>query len=164
MVRAATHASMKFCGAYSWLQRSDGVNAWLVSFTLPFDCGEAMEAPGKCRGRFILIRIVAAALTNPIPEFLPLTSWGPVTIFTFFGVAGAVGVYALLRRFTANPARTFTIIAWVVLVVSLIPNLLSALDPSSAPIPGMTPAGALALALMHVPPALLTIGLLPRTR
>jgi hypothetical protein len=111
-----------------------------------------------------LIRIVAAALTNPIPEFLPLTSWGPVTIFTFFGVAGAVGVYALLRRFTANPARTFTIIAWVVLVVSLIPNLLSALDPSSAPIPGMTPAGALALALMHVPPALLAIGLLPRTR
>jgi hypothetical protein len=111
-----------------------------------------------------LIRIVAVALTNPIPEFLPLTTWGPVTIFTLLGVAGALGVYALLRRFTANPGRIFTIVAWVVLIISLIPNLLSAIDPSSAPLPGMTAGGALALALMHLPPALLAISLLPRSR
>ena len=111
-----------------------------------------------------LIRLIAVALTNPIPEFLPLTSWGPVTIFSIVGVAGAVGVYALLRRFTANPGRTFTIVAWVVLIISLIPNLFGALDPSTSPVPGMTAGGAIALALMHFPPALLSISLLPRSR
>ncbi len=111
-----------------------------------------------------LIRFVALALTNPPAEFIVLTTWLPVTFFTVLGVGGAVGVYALLQRFTKNPARTFTSVAWVVLVLSLIPNLLLALNPSNAPLPGMTTAGALALAIMHIPPALLAIGLLPRTR
>jgi hypothetical protein len=111
-----------------------------------------------------LIRLVAVALTNPIPEFLPLTSWVPVTIFNIVGVAGAIGVYTLLRRFTANPGRIFTIVAWVVLIISLIPNIFAAIDPSTFPIPGMTAGGAIALALMHLPPALLSIILLPRSR
>lgn len=111
-----------------------------------------------------LIRIIAVALTNPIPEFLPLTDWVPVTLFTTVGVVGAVGFYALLKRFTANPGRIFTIVAWVLLALSMIPNIISGLNPSSAPLPGMTFGGAMALALMHLPPALLAIGLLPRSR
>lgn len=111
-----------------------------------------------------VIRLIAVALTNPIPEFLPLTSWMPVTLFTALGVGGAVGFYVLLKRFTANPGRIFTIVAWVLLVLSLIPNVISGLNPSSAPLPGMTFGGAMALALMHLPPALLSIALLPRSR
>lgn len=111
-----------------------------------------------------LLRIVAVALLNPLPEFIALTSWGPVTIFTTVGLLGAIGVYLLLRRFTANAGRTFTIIAWVVLGLSLIPNLLAGLDPASSPLPGMTAAAAVVLAVMHVPPALFAIRLLPNLR
>ena len=96
-----------------------------------------------------IIRLLALALLSPDQGFMALTSFGPVTVFTIFGVAGATAVYALLRRFTANPNRIFTIVAVVVLLVSLIPDIMLAITPAM-PLPTATPATMTALALMHI--------------
>jgi hypothetical protein len=104
-----------------------------------------------------VIRIAAMLLLSPDPGFLPLTSWGPVTIFTLIGVAGATIFYAVLRRFAADPGRVFTIVASVLLVLSFIPNILTGLDPASAPVPGVTWPGVIALMLMHIPPAYFSV-------
>jgi hypothetical protein len=82
------------------------------------------------------------------PTLEPL-SYGPVVVFTALGTIGATVVYALLRRFVEQPDRTFTAVAGVVLVLSLIP------DATYAPgLPGATTAGVAVLALMHVTAAI----------
>lgn len=100
-----------------------------------------------------IIRLIAVALLNPDPGFVPLTTWAPVTMFTIIGVVGATIVYALLRRFTANPNRIFTTVAIVVFVVMLIPDIIFALNPAASMAPGTTPGTMAALALMHIPTA-----------
>ncbi|MDG5775586.1 DUF6069 family protein [Haloarculaceae archaeon H-GB2-1] len=88
------------------------------------------------------------------PEFPPL-SYRPVALFTALGVVGAVVVYALLRRVTARPDRNFAVVAAVVLVVSLVP------DVTFAPtLPGATTAGIGALMLMHVLTAVICVAVL----
>jgi hypothetical protein len=109
-----------------------------------------------------LIRVAAVALLNIDAGFLPLTMTGPVIMFTVFGIVGATLVYWLLARFTKSPDRIFTTIALIVLLLSFIPNILTGLNPQSAPFPGVTWAGIITLMIMHLPPALLSIGLLTR--
>ncbi|MDF3015727.1 MAG: hypothetical protein K0R44_952 [Thermomicrobiales bacterium] len=63
--------------------------------------------------------------------------------------------YAALIRFTSNPARIFTNIAIVVLILSLIPDL--TYIPS---VPGATTGQTAILMLMHVVAAVVIVSML----
>ena len=125
-------------------------------------------------GQFALVglgTIVAAVLANVIvfflcgafvaydPQFLPLASVGAIVIFTVFPAIIAVLFYAILLRFTRNPARIFTIIAVIALVISLIPDL--TYIPT---VPGVTTAQTAVLLLMHFVAAAVIVGILTRSR
>jgi hypothetical protein len=79
------------------------------------------------------------------PDFLELGSAIGDGIFTAVLAIGAVLVYAALLRFARNPVRAFTIVAAVVLVLSLIPDFtIAASDP------GASDAQVAVLVLMHI--------------
>ncbi|MFO7169052.1 MAG: DUF6069 family protein [Chloroflexota bacterium] len=94
----------------------------------------------------LIIQQIAAAVLRPDPAFLPLTP-PPTIAFTFFGVLGAVLVYALVGRFARQPIALFRRIALVVLLISFIPDILMLITGFN---PGTTPANVAALMLMHV--------------
>ena len=121
-------------------------------------------------GRFALVglgTVVAAVLANVLvyvigstvvgydPQFVVLQNVSATILFTVVPAIVAVLLYAILPRFTANPARTFTIIAAVVLVVSLIPDF--TYIPT---VPGATGGQAAILAVMHVVAAVLIVWML----
>lgn len=93
----------------------------------------------------VVIRTVAVAALG-LSGFLPL-SIGPTVAFTVIGVLGAVVVFALVARYARDPIRLFRRVAFVVLLLSLIPDL-SLLVTGS--IPGTTVAGVLTLMAEHV--------------
>src|SRR4051812_20315523 len=70
----------------------------------------------------LIIRIIFVNLLGIGSEFPPL-GWGPPVVFTIMGVLGAVIVFALIARFSKRPIRLFRIIALVVLVLSLLPDI-----------------------------------------
>lgn len=110
----------------------------------------------------LIVRTIAAALLNPAPEFLPL-GWAPPIFFTFVGVLGAVIVFGLIGRFARRePIALFRRVALIALVVSVIPNVLLMFNPQSAPFPGATAAGMLALSLMHILAWAVSVTLLTR--
>jgi len=96
----------------------------------------------------------AAIAAGVAPDLDPL-SYGPVLFFTTIGTVGAALVYGALDRFVADPDRTFTIVAAVVLVLSWIPDVTAV--PS---MPGGTAAGAAVLALMHLTAAVVAVAFL----
>jgi hypothetical protein len=111
-------------------------------------------------GRFALIglaTVVAAVLANVLvyfigsavvgydPQFIVLTNVSATILFTVVPAIVAVLLYAILLRFSSNPARIFTNIAVVVLIISLIPDL--AYIPS---VPGASSGQTAILMLMHV--------------
>ena len=105
-----------------------------------------------------VVALVAKALFSVAPTFIPLQV-GSVIAFTVIGAIGAVIVFALLLRWAKQPIRLFQRIAWVVLLVSLIPDLLL---PFLGLFPGTTFAEVVALIVMHVATGLICIGVLPR--
>lgn len=111
-------------------------------------------------GRFALVglgTVVAAVLANLLvfligsvvvgydPQFVVLANVSGTILFTVVPAVVAVLLYAALIRFTSNPARIFTNIAVVVLIVSLIPDL--TYIPS---VPGASSGQTAILMLMHV--------------
>jgi predicted membrane channel-forming protein YqfA (hemolysin III family) len=70
------------------------------------------------------------------------------TVFTAIGVVA----FAIIARRAANPLRTFWIVATVAFVLSIIPNLLSILDPTALPLPFPNPTsiGFAVLIVFHV--------------
>lgn len=108
------------------------------------------------------IAVVAAVVVNVglvslsevfmiAPHLEPLSN-GPVALFTALGVVGATLVYGLLARFSATPDRLFTIIAVVVSLLSLIP------DVTYLPtLPGATTLGVAFLAVMHLTAAAICV-------
>jgi hypothetical protein len=108
----------------------------------------------------VLVYFAGGALVGYDPGFVVLANVSGTIIFTVFPAIGAVLLYAALLRFTGNPARVFTIIAAVVLVVSLIP------DVTYIPtVPGASGAQTAILMLMHIVAAGVIVGLLTtRTR
>ncbi|MGH3146061.1 MAG: DUF6069 family protein [Rubrobacter sp.] len=93
----------------------------------------------------LVIRTVAVAAFG-LSGFLPLAV-GPTVAFTVIGVVGAVVVFALIARFARDPVRLFRRVAFVVLLLSLIPDLSLLITGS---IPGTTVAGVLTLMAEHV--------------
>src|SRR5687768_8881444 len=112
------------------------------------------------RGRFALVglaTVAAAVIANLLvyalgsvivgydPQFIILANASGTILFTVVPAIVAVLLYAVLMRFSGNPARIFTNIAVVVLIVSLIPDL--TYIPS---VPGATSGQTAILMVMHV--------------
>lgn len=121
-------------------------------------------------GRYALVglaTVVAAVLANVIvyfigsmivtydPQFVILANPSGTIIFTVVPAIIAVLLYAVLLRFTANPARLFTTIAAVVLVVSWIPDL--TYIPT---LPGASVAQTVLLMIMHLVAAAVIVWML----
>ncbi len=114
-----------------------------------------------------LLAVLAAVVVNLIIRtfavvafglsgFLPLAV-GPTVVFTVVGVLGAVAVFALVARFAREPVRLFVRVAFVVLLLSLVPDVLLLLAGS---VPGTTVAGVLALMAEHVATWAIAVGTL----
>jgi hypothetical protein len=105
----------------------------------------------------LIVGFLAQALLDIPAEFLPL---GTVryTIFTVLGVVGGIIVYVVLTKRVQNPIRTYQRIAWVVLVLSMLPDIGML---TSDFIPGATPAGVITLMVMHLVAGLAAIYVLP---
>ena len=121
-------------------------------------------------GRFALVglgTVVAAVLANLLvyligsvvvdydPQFVVLANPSATILFTVVPAIVAVLLYAALIRFTSNPARIFTNIAVVVLILSLIPDL--TYIPS---VPGATSGQTAILMVMHVVAAVVIVSML----
>jgi hypothetical protein len=119
-----------------------------------------VASPAVSRGRFALVglgTVAAAVIANLLvyalgsavvgydPEFIVLANPSGTILFTVVPAIVAVLLYAVLMRFTNNPARIFTNIAIVVLILSLIPDL--TYIPT---VPGATSGQTAILMVMHV--------------
>ena len=93
----------------------------------------------------IVTYFIGGALVSYDPQFVVLSNVSPTIIFTVVPAIVAVILYAILLRFTANPERTFTIIAVIVLIFSLIPDL--TYIPT---VPGATSPQTAVLMVMHI--------------
>jgi hypothetical protein len=120
-----------------------------------------------------LITVVVAVVANLVarallglfmtfdPAFLPLT-YGPIAIFTALGVAVGALVFAFIARRSARPNRTWTIVAVIALIVSILPNFASMANPTAMPFPGGTAGAFAVLIVFHLVAGVIAIVLLPR--
>jgi len=69
-----------------------------------------------------LVYFLGGAVVNYDADFVVLSTIGGTIFFTTIAAIVAVLLYAALLRSTANPARIFTIVSAVVLVVSVVPD------------------------------------------
>jgi hypothetical protein len=104
---------------------------------------------------FILNAILDLPSAADFPSLSPLPIALLTTVFTFIGVV----VFAIIARRAANPLRTFWIVATVAFVVSIIPNLLSILNPTALPLPFPNPTslGFAVLIVFHVIAYVITV-------
>jgi hypothetical protein len=109
----------------------------------------------------LVIRTLAFALWSISPLFLPLQI-GPVSVFTIILVRGGVLVYALVARFSKHPTRTYTIIALIVLLISLIPDILLLITSDPKVFLGITRPATSILITFHLIDAAIAIVLLTR--
>jgi hypothetical protein len=93
----------------------------------------------------LIVRVVAVAILQPDPTPLSL-GWVIPIISTFVFVTGAVLVFALVSRLAANPIRTYQIIAFVVLLLTFVPDIVFA----QAHMLGSTWPITVAFMIMHV--------------
>src|SRR5919107_479527 len=146
----------------------------MSSVALSSSASSTAPAPPRAvsRGRFVLVglgTVFAAVLANLLvyfigsgvvgydPGFIILANASGTILFTVVPAIVAVLLYAALMRFTHNPARIFTNIAVVVLILSLIPDLIYI--PS---LPGATTGQTAILMVMHVVAALVIVTMLTR--
>ena len=103
----------------------------------------------------LVVRIAAVSILEPT-EFPPL-DWEPPIVFTAVLVTAAVLVFAVVARLATTPLRTYRRIAFVVLVLSLVPDfLLPGSDPDA------TWPAVSALMVMHVAAWWVTVQMLTR--
>lgn len=101
-----------------------------------------------------LLRVASVTLAPTLAGVEPF-GWGPIVAASAVATIVATGVYWGFDRFTERPSRNFTVLAGVVLVVSLAP--LVTVAPA---IPGMTTGGLVALGAMHIASAVVIVGAL----
>ena len=108
----------------------------------------------------VAVYYLGAALVGYNSGFIVLSNPSGAILFTVVPAIVAVLLYAALLRFAKRPARTFSIVAAVVFVVTLIPD--STYVPT---VPGATNGQIAILVLMHIVAAAVIVGLLTtRTR
>jgi hypothetical protein len=108
----------------------------------------------------VIVRAIALPFITVPPEFMPVSIAMPAIIFTIGGVLAAVIVFAIVGRFSRQPARTFTIIAVVALLLSLVPNVMMLIDPASAPFPGGNLGSITVLMIQHIVAAVIAVWVL----
>jgi hypothetical protein len=131
---------------------------------------ESVASRAVSRGRFALVglgTVVAAVLANLLvyllgsvvvgynPQFVVLANPSGTILFTVVPAIVAVLLYAVLMRFSRDPARIFANIAAVVLILSLIPDL--TYIPS---VPGASTGQTAILMLMHIVAAVVIVSML----
>lgn len=96
-----------------------------------------------------LVTLFALDLFIDFPAgFLPLTPL-PIILFTSLFIAIGGGVLWLMNRWIANPLPAFRVVAIVALLLSIIPNIASMINPASFPMPGATSEGFGILIVFH---------------
>ncbi len=111
---------------------------------------------GSVIANLVVWAILETVLDIPA-DFMPLDAF-PIALFTALGAIAATIVYWIVRRISATPDHTFTIIAIVVLVLSIVPNVIMAVTPEGSPFPfPVTATGMLALIIFHIVAALVDI-------
>jgi len=105
----------------------------------------------------LIVRVIAVAILQPSPQ-PPSLGWVMPVIFTLVLVTGAVLVFALVARFAKKPIRTYQIIAFIVLLLSFLPDI----GFAQASMPGANWPNALALMVMHVAAWAITVVMLTR--
>ena len=103
----------------------------------------------------LLVYLLGSLVVGYDPQFVVLSNASGTILFTVVPAIVAVLLYAALIRFTSNPARIFTNIAIVVLIISLIPDLIYI--PS---VPGASSGQTAILMLMHVVAAVIIVSML----
>ncbi len=141
-----------------------------IALTSSLSSSGPVTSPAVSRGRFALIglaTVAAAVIANLLvyalgsvvvgydPGFIVLANASGTILFTVVPAIVAVLLYAALLRFTSNPARIFTNIAIVVLIISLIPDL--TYIPT---VPGASSGQTAILMLMHVVAAAVIVWML----
>lgn len=111
-------------------------------------------------GANVVLRAIAIAVFD-IPDAFEHLALRAVIVSTLIGVLAAGAVYALIARRARNPDRTFTIVAVVALLLSLLAPLSVGLeDPPEYP---GTDAGSIGTMMaMHVVAAAIVIAALTR--
>ncbi len=103
----------------------------------------------------LVVRITAVSILGP-SEFAPL-DWEPPIVLTAVLVTAAVLVFAVVASLATTPLRTYRRMAFVILVLSLVPDFLL---PGSEP--GATWPAVSALMVMHVVAWWVTVQMLTR--
>lgn len=109
----------------------------------------------------LIVRAIMLSLLPIAPEFPPF-GIGAIAAFTAIGTALAVIAFAVVNAVSGRPIRTYWIVAAVAFFVSIIPNLVSAANPNALPMPfpGATTTAFLALIVLHVAAAVVSVGML----
>jgi FtsH-binding integral membrane protein len=110
----------------------------------------------------LIANSVVLYFTKPLAPDLMALSPVPVTFWTVMGTMGATLVYALVRRRSRAPERTYLIVAIVVLLISFIPDWW-VWETKPPMFKGVTLGGIFALMAMHVVAAVIITGVLLRT-
>ena len=97
----------------------------------------------------LVIWWLGSMLVNPPADFVPLAGPGPTIIFTVIFLVGATLVYAIINALSKNPPRMFTIVATIVLVLGLIPDVMMLIAPENMPMGTPTLGAVLVLIAMH---------------
>lgn len=97
----------------------------------------------------LIVYWIGGMIVQPNPDFQPLASPMGTIIFTIFFLVIATVVYAVINAFTRNPVRVWGIVAWVALILSLIPDFMLLINPSAMPMGTPTLGAVLVLIVMH---------------
>ncbi len=117
---------------------------------------------GSVVANLAIFFILSLVLDFPAPADFPPLSAGTIgfmtALFTFIGVI----VFAVVARVAKNPVRAYWIIATIAFIISIIPNIIAALNPESAPFPfPVSPSlGFWVLIIFHVVAYLITAWIL----
>ncbi len=103
----------------------------------------------------LMLLFVGKPLVGLTGPFTPLTL-GPVIGWSVIGAVGAGIVFAIIRKYARTPKNTFATTAWIVLILSFIPDVLIK-GSTSGPFAGATWGAVILLMLMHVVVALVVL-------
>ncbi len=110
----------------------------------------------------LIVRWLLMAVLPISPEFPPF-GVSAIAMFTTIGVILATLVYWVITKMSYTPVRTFRIVAVIALVISILPNILAAINPAAMPMqfPGATGPAFGALIVLHIVAAVICMTVLP---
>ncbi len=137
------------------------------------DAAESKQIDRRRIWRRGLLAVVASVIANlatlgllsvfvDLPADFPPLRAGAVAFMTALFTFLAVVVFAVIARVAARPRRTYRLVAGIAFVLSIIPNIMTAVNPSAIPFPfpGATSGAFLVLIIFHLVAYLLTVRIL----